>query len=1009
MKKKIVLGFLLLSVSILCLIEFNGVRAENIERIYSRDRYLTSIELAEKYVEKSEAIVLASGVNYPDALVGAVLASYEKCPLLLTSGSHIEDELKNYLKDENIKLIYILGGLKLINSSVEQELKQLGYEVNRLGGKDRYHTSQLVATYIEENHPIKERVFVDGRKYSDALVAGPYVVQNKGVLILNDGSPVNQGTIIGGEKSVPGKANVRIGGIDRYETAVLVNRAISANKALLVSGQDYPDALTASAYAGNIGQTGLYLLRTVEDKESLSKGLGNYKEIKIIGGPNSISKEVEALVMEVFHQPSKGEGEDLGKVRGKSNKTEGSNKAGDKSEVGKETGEEKGIKEDLADKVQGSFKFLPAKELAKLNKGPLEDGKYRGFAELGSGPSLYSVGLEIRGGKIISLENIGPTGNEYFSKAMVQAREEIINNQNPFSLNYRLQILEDFSREAIRKTGFTEQAEDEIGKENFALAYRKVLKDMTGKEHFLDKEKSFNYPVQGKKISQDQFLYRLENVLSGLAKKYFEEMSYPSYDTISGATGSLKGISAAIVDALEKGPINENEGDLLEYKKISYQISLDGKEVTKEDLSDLVNIGGMDRLGLIEGAKPGEEISLRIQPVHGPEYEITSLSVNGEEIRTEDYIYYCSDCTMFKPAKSFSFEMPDQEALVRINFISKPFEENRYQIHMTERTGNLQTEPMSYALSGEEVEILVKEGWEDKVDKIQVLTYKKDDTYDTLTSATPNDPDASPVEEDLRKEGGRYFFTMPEEDVWIEIKWAEKKDEAKPPIKDEPLEKDEVNLEIKVVGPNGEDIVPGEEDNNFGGFIQMKDSQVQKLKENEDFQVRVYDLGRGIGIGSAQLISDQGPINLSREKFEWECLSCMSTKEGLVFSGQAPGSDSQILLNLVYLPRSNRDRVNIKEKLARFEEPMMTDKIEIWLEGKNLLSLNKEGEDWYLGEEKIKRIRNTSPRKKQGMDHMLEIPLNLGQEDLSKELLYRFFNGDEEIGQARAEIISKDL
>lgn len=88
----------------------------------------------------------------------------------------------------------------------------------------------------------------------------------------------------------------RIGGVDRYNTGVELSKKIysKSKKAIIVSGEDYPDALSG----GNISMTeNIPLFMTQKDK--LNKEVFNelkrlnVNEVVIVGGKNSVSDSVE--------------------------------------------------------------------------------------------------------------------------------------------------------------------------------------------------------------------------------------------------------------------------------------------------------------------------------------------------------------------------------------------------------------------------------------------------------------------------------------------------------------------------------------------------------------------------------------------------------------------------------------------------------------------------------------------------------------------------------------------
>lgn len=93
-----------------------------------------------------------------------------------------------------------------------------------------------------------------------------------------------------------GIQTVRLFGNTRYETAIAVNEVIpySTNKAFVVSGENYPDALSIASYSGNLQYPLLFTRSTSLPSEVKSyigaKGITN---AYVVGGTVAISKTVE--------------------------------------------------------------------------------------------------------------------------------------------------------------------------------------------------------------------------------------------------------------------------------------------------------------------------------------------------------------------------------------------------------------------------------------------------------------------------------------------------------------------------------------------------------------------------------------------------------------------------------------------------------------------------------------------------------------------------------------------
>lgn len=139
-----------------------------INRISGKDRYETSVKIAEELVgnDRTAGTGFANGATnkFPDALSASALLGKKRMPLILTDGRNIPNGAEGYKKNPNN---YIIGGVNSINIS--------GISGKRLSGSDRYETSASVAMegYKISETPTRENscIIVDGRNYPDALTS----------------------------------------------------------------------------------------------------------------------------------------------------------------------------------------------------------------------------------------------------------------------------------------------------------------------------------------------------------------------------------------------------------------------------------------------------------------------------------------------------------------------------------------------------------------------------------------------------------------------------------------------------------------------------------------------------------------------------------------------------------------------------------------------------------------------------------------------------------------------
>ncbi len=216
----------------------------------------------------ANAVVLARGDLFPDALAGSPLAVAKGGPLLLTSlvastGIDVRTtaEIQRVLSPG--KTIFILGGEVAISAAVATQLQGLGYTIVRLGGADRFDTAILIASN-GLNNPANI-LLATGLNFPDALAAGAAAAKVNGAVLLTNGTvqpPANQTYLsahpsdvlfaLGGPAAVAVPTAQSISGVDRYDTAVKVAQKFftSPTTVGLASGVNFPDGLTGGAHIG---------------------------------------------------------------------------------------------------------------------------------------------------------------------------------------------------------------------------------------------------------------------------------------------------------------------------------------------------------------------------------------------------------------------------------------------------------------------------------------------------------------------------------------------------------------------------------------------------------------------------------------------------------------------------------------------------------------------------------------------------------------------------------------
>lgn len=161
-----------------------------VERIYGSNRYGTAVNAAthlRTLNAQSTTAVLASGLDFPDALSAGSFAARTGYPILLTNSLQLSETTENYIDQSGIKNIIIIGQTQPVSANVEQELKNKGISVTRIGGTNRADTSRLIAEkYFKDS---TYAVAASGYSFADGLTAAPMAAKlNAPVLLVSDSS-----------------------------------------------------------------------------------------------------------------------------------------------------------------------------------------------------------------------------------------------------------------------------------------------------------------------------------------------------------------------------------------------------------------------------------------------------------------------------------------------------------------------------------------------------------------------------------------------------------------------------------------------------------------------------------------------------------------------------------------------------------------------------------------------------------------------------------------------------
>ncbi len=293
-------------------------------RIYGANRYETAFKTADALkealgIERFDAVMVASGTSFADALSGSYLAAEKRAPILLYNGKSSQAVL-NYIHENLIPggTVYLLGGTAAIPASFEQALE--GYTVKRLGGANRYETNLAI---LQEAAVLDQEILIcTGKDFPDSLSASAVRVP---ILLVSDRLTPAQTAFLersaGGHKIIVGGTTAvstsmenilknygtveRIGGSTRYETSVLLAKRFFTypGTAVLAYGNNFPDGLCAGPLAASLG---VPLILTAGGKEASAKSYAQQKGIFgmfVLGGTGLIP---DKTVRSILQMPADG-------------------------------------------------------------------------------------------------------------------------------------------------------------------------------------------------------------------------------------------------------------------------------------------------------------------------------------------------------------------------------------------------------------------------------------------------------------------------------------------------------------------------------------------------------------------------------------------------------------------------------------------------------------------------------------------------------------------------------
>ena len=222
------------------------------EKLVGTNRIDTAIKISKKGWSKADTVILVNDSAIPDALSATPFADAKDAPILLTSKKGLNQQTAEEIKRLGAKNAILIGGNAVLPTSIEDELKALNVDSERISGETREETALEIAKRLDGIKDISEIAVVNGTTgLADAVsVASAAAEKDMPILLANpkkgldtsnkfiNEENIKSSYIIGGTKAIsetivsklPGKQ--RIQGDNRNDTNAKVIEKFYTNEKL---------------------------------------------------------------------------------------------------------------------------------------------------------------------------------------------------------------------------------------------------------------------------------------------------------------------------------------------------------------------------------------------------------------------------------------------------------------------------------------------------------------------------------------------------------------------------------------------------------------------------------------------------------------------------------------------------------------------------------------------------------------------------------------------------------
>ncbi len=285
-------------------------------RLAGPERIATAVAVSRAGWKSAATVVLARADEPADALSGSPLAADNDAPLLLSSRDRLSATTAAEITRLGAREVLVLGGRAALADDVVADVRRLGVSARRISGPNRYATAAAVADELDP--AAGGAAYVVG-SWQEALAVSGVAARRTAagtptpILLAGAELPTETRTaltrlgvrevLVGASVGAAARdalattaAVTPVGTTDIYTTSLAAARSeTAADAVVLATGRDYPDGLSAGAFAA---RTDAVLLLTPTDRAlapqvsfAQERGVGR---LYVAGGTQAVQDGVVA-------------------------------------------------------------------------------------------------------------------------------------------------------------------------------------------------------------------------------------------------------------------------------------------------------------------------------------------------------------------------------------------------------------------------------------------------------------------------------------------------------------------------------------------------------------------------------------------------------------------------------------------------------------------------------------------------------------------------------------------